>query len=71
MTLVQLDVEMEALLAAPAEIARGRISWDPRVSLGRPCGRYWKGSSPDLCVKAEEAPRLRLGCLGDLLFLEE
>ena len=29
------------------------------------------GSSPDLCVKAEEAPRLRLGCLGDLLFLEE
>ena len=28
------------------------------------------GSSPDLCVKAEEAPRLRLGCLGDLLFLE-
>ena len=28
-------------------------------------------SSPDLCVKAEEAPRLRLGCLGDLLFLEE
>ena len=26
---------------------------------------------PDLCVKAEEAPRLRLGCLGDLLFLEE
>ena len=27
-------------------------------------------SSPDLCVKAEEAPRLRLGCLGDLLFLE-
>ena len=25
----------------------------------------------DLCVKAEEAPRLRLGCLGDLLFLEE
>ena len=30
---------------------------------------YW--SSPDLCVKAEEAPRLRLGCLGDLLFLEE
>ena len=30
-----------------------------------------KGSSPDLCVKAEEAPRLRLGCLGDLLFLEE
>ena len=31
----------------------------------------WPGSSPDLCVKAEEAPRLRLGCLGDLLFLEE
>ena len=30
-----------------------------------------EGSSPDLCVKAEEAPRLRLGCLGDLLFLEE
>ena len=30
-----------------------------------------KRSSPDLCVKAEEAPRLRLGCLGDLLFLEE
>ena len=30
-----------------------------------------RGSSPDLCVKAEEAPRLRLGCLGDLLFLEE
>ena len=28
-------------------------------------------SSPDLCIKAEEAPRLRLGCLGDLLFLEE
>ena len=28
-------------------------------------------SSPELCVKAEEAPRLRLGCLGDLLFLEE
>ena len=23
------------------------------------------------CEKAEEAPRLRLGCLGDLLFLEE
>ena len=35
-------------------------------------GCLWKGwSSPDLCVKAEEAPRLRLGCLGDLLFLEE
>ena len=31
----------------------------------------WGWSSPDLCVKAEEAPRLRLGCLGDLLFLEE
>ena len=30
-----------------------------------------EGSIPDLCVKAEEAPRLRLGCLGDLLFLEE
>ena len=26
---------------------------------------------PDWWVKAEEAPRLRLGCLGDLLFLEE
>ena len=34
-------------------------------------GRFAFGSSPDLCVKAEEAPRLRLGCLGDLLFLEE
>ena len=33
--------------------------------------RVLEGSSPDLCVKAEEAPRLRLGCLGDLLFLEE
>ena len=31
----------------------------------------YERSSPDLCVKAEEAPRLRLGCLGDLLFLEE
>ena len=29
------------------------------------------GPVPDLCVKVEEAPRLRLGCLGDLLFLEE
>ena len=33
--------------------------------------REFERSSPDLCVKAEEAPRLRLGCLGDLLFLEE
>ena len=37
---------------------------------GRPAGQPLR-SSPDLCVKAEEAPRLRLGCLGDLLFLEE
>ena len=46
--------------------------------LWHPLRRKWvterkgyPGSSPDLCVKAEEAPRLRLGCLGDLLFLEE
>ena len=37
---------------------------------GETAGSCWR-SSPDLCVKAEEAPRLRLGCLGDLLFLEE
>ena len=42
---------------------------DKRESKSRPSQGI--GSSPDLCVKAEEAPRLRLGCLGDLLFLEE
>ena len=30
-----------------------------------------EGQVPICVVKAEEAPRLRLGCLGDLLFLEE
>ena len=43
-----------------------------RVSGGKTVNGWCSArSSPDLCVKAEEAPRLRLGCLGDLLFLEE
>ncbi len=41
-----------------------------RILLTNLLQNAWR-SSPDLCVKAEEAPRLRLGCLGDLLFLEE
>ena len=45
-------------------------SKSPRARVGRR-GWFLSWSSPDLCVKAEEAPRLRLGCLGDLLFLEE
>ena len=51
------------------------VSRNDRVDvheLSSACGlARLRRSSPDLCVKAEEAPRLRLGCLGDLLFLEE
>ena len=46
---------VETTTLAASNLQTGRVAW----------------SSPDLCVKAEEAPRLRLGCLGDLLFLEE
>ena len=52
---------------------RHREDGDPQAQedLLRAANLSYERSSPDLCVKAEEAPRLRLGCLGDLLFLEE
>ena len=54
---------------AACETARERTDADLRVRIEDILAEF--RSSPDLCVKAEEAPRLRLGCLGDLLFLEE
>ena len=67
---------MIALVPAKAPIQRNRrvqpVGTRP-AARSRPASpaSAAQGSSPDLCVKAEEAPRLRLGCLGDLLFLEE
>ena len=60
------------------EVAARTGGWGVHIPYDPPVD-HWKlrssaeqeRSSPDLCVKAEEAPRLRLGCLGDLLFLEE
>ncbi len=57
----------DAVHGAARADKRPREKMAPSANTGAMKG----GSSPDLCVKAEEAPRLRLGCLGDLLFLEE
>ena len=65
----------EAVLRADVVKVAGRFGrYGYRMVTGMLRAEGWvvnHRSSPDLCVKAEEAPRLRLGCLGDLLFLEE
>ena len=76
---IALWVDSGAQIGDPADMPAGlewpdwSTAWRFERELGRPpdvvVSTPW--SSPDLCVKAEEAPRLRLGCLGDLLFLEE
>ena len=60
---------INGLRRAEVGLANGKSMKEVIRDLGVSEQTYW--SSPDLCVKAEEAPRLRLGCLGDLLFLEE
>ena len=73
---IRLEVVGNALDAADdwiaERVAAGDIVVSEDIILASRCLESGaRGSSPDLCVKAEEAPRLRLGCLGDLLFLEE
>ena len=67
---------INGLRRAEVGLANGKSMKEVIRDLGVSEQTYYRwrreyGSSPDLCVKAEEAPRLRLGCLGDLLFLEE
>ena len=64
----RLNTALEGRYAIERELGEGGMA---TVYLADDLKHERKGSSPDLCVKAEEAPRLRLGCLGDLLFLEE